>query len=75
MDQSEIPYLLIILLTKEVREPCRLSIVFNGNTNGIEKHKSDHEPVEPLSLDGVLNSDPESSKVTIRKSSVKICTL
>lgn len=47
------------ILTQKVREPYRLIIMFDCNTDSIEEHEDNDKPVEPLGLDRVPHPEPE----------------
>lgn len=47
-------------LTQKLGEPPRLAIVLHGHANGVEEHKHDDEPIEPLRLDSVPNPEAKS---------------
>lgn len=49
----------IIILTQKIRQPLGLTVMLDGNTNGIEEHKNDDKPVEPLGFHCVPNPKSE----------------
>lgn len=45
-------------LTKETRQPLRLLVVYDGNTESVEGHQTQNDPVEGVSLHHTANGDP-----------------
>ncbi len=45
-------------LTKETRQPLRLLVVYDGNTESVEGHQTQNSPVEGVSLHHTANGDP-----------------
>lgn len=54
-----------LTLTQKLGQPRWLIIVFHGDTNRIEEHKNDHEPVKPLLFYSVADFKPKKERFTI----------
>ena len=50
-------------LTQKLGEKRRLVVVFRSNTDCVQEHQDDDEPVEPLLLHGPPDAKPEHTSI------------